>query len=480
MTAAELKASILDLAVRGQLVPQDPKDKPADKPSDIDDPPYELPRNWVWVYLKDIGTIIGGGTPKTNDKASWESATIPWLTPADMRDHVCGKYISHGARNISEHGLRNSSARLMPKDSIVYSSRAPIGYIAITLNELCTNQGFKSVVPNDTRFNDYLYYAIISRKDDIIKRASGTTFKEISGKDFGLTAIPLPPLTEQKRIVAKIEELLPLVEEYGAAQKELEALNADFPAALRESILQDAVQGKLTAEWRRARFEKVERFEKFETARELLDQIAAERAAVGRARPPGAPRKKEKSLPPITDDEKPFEIPDTWSWCRLGEIGKTNIGLTYKPKDIVEDQTAIPVLRANNIQDGRLEYSNLIYVTTDVPPQCVCHVGDLIICARNGSKRLVGKSAIVNKEGMAFGAFMAIFRSPFNEYVKLILNSSLFRKTFDGDTSTSTINQITQNMLRAFPIPLPPLAEQKAIVERVDELLKIVDAMKAQ
>ena len=345
MTAAELKASILDLAVRGQLIPQDPKDKPADKPSDIDDPPYELPRNWVWVYLKDIGTIIGGGTPKTNDKASWENATIPWLTPADMRDHVCGKYISHGARNISEHGLRNSSARLMPKDSIVYSSRAPIGYIAITLNELCTNQGFKSVVPNDTRFNDYLYYAIISRKDDIIKRASGTTFKEISGKDFGLTAIPLPPLAEQKRIVAKIEELMPLVEEYGAAQKELEALNADFPAALRESILQDAVQGKLTAEWRKSH--------RGESAADLLAQIAAEKKRLLATKK----IKKEKPLPPITDDEKPFEIPDTWSWCRLNDLFNF---IDYRGKTPKKIASGIPLVTAKNVRPGYMDYSVMI------------------------------------------------------------------------------------------------------------------------
>ena len=460
MTAAELKASILDLAVRGQLVPQDPKDKPADKPSDIDDPPYELPRNWVWVYLKDIGTIIGGGTPKTNDKASWESATIPWLTPADMRDHVCGKYISHGARNISEHGLRNSSARLMPKDSIVYSSRAPIGYIAITLNELCTNQGFKSVVPNDTRFNDYLYYAIISRKDDIIKRASGTTFKEISGKDFGLTAIPLPPLTEQKRIVAKIEELLPLVEEYGAAQKELEALNADFPAALRESILQDAVQGKLTAEWRRARFEKFGRFEKFETARELLDQIAAERAAVGRARPPVAPRKKEKPLPPITDDEKPFEIPDTWVWCRLCNIiqsvgGRENQVLAKS----VSPNGKFPVVsQGQSLVDGFSDDESK--VVFDVP---VIMFGD-----HTRNVKYVDFPFVIGADGTKF------FKTA--SYPRWLYYWTVFQASQIGARGYGRHWGLLNEVL----VALPPLAEQKAIVERVDELLKIVDAMKAQ
>ena len=468
MTAAELKASILDLAVRGQLVPQDPKDKPVDKPSDIDDPPYELPRNWVWKRLGEVTTNFGQKKPDESfcyiDVGSIDNS-IGMLNPEE--------------RIVEAVNAPSRARKIVKKGAVLYSCVRPYLLNVCVVDrdfsrEVIASTAFAVLNPVAGVFNKYLFHYLRSPVFVAYTKevATGQAYPAISDSKFYDGFIPLPPLAEQKRIVAKIEELLPLVEEYGAAQKELEALNADFPAALRESILQDAVQGKLTAEWRKSH--------RGESAADLLAQIAAERAAVGRARAPAAPRKKEKPLPPITDDEKPFEIPDTWAWCRLGEIGKTNIGLTYKPKDIVEDQTAIPVLRANNIQDGRLEYSNLIYVTTDVPPQCICHVGDLIICARNGSKRLVGKSAIVNKEGMAFGAFMAIFRSPFNEYVKLILNSSLFRKTFDGDTSTSTINQITQNMLRAFPIPLPPLAEQKAIVERVDELLKIVDAMKAQ
>ena len=158
------------------------------------------------MRLETIGSIVSGGTPKTEVKENWENGTIPWLTPADMK-HVKGKYVKCGERFITEQGLNSSSAVLMPENSIVYSSRAPIGYIAITMNSLCTNQGFKSFVSFDSKIVDYIYYVLIGLTDNIISRASGTTFKEISGSEFAKTLIPLPPIKEQKRIVEKIVAL---------------------------------------------------------------------------------------------------------------------------------------------------------------------------------------------------------------------------------------------------------------------------------
>ena len=153
--------------------------------------------------------------------------------------------------------------------------------------------------------------------------------------------------------------------------------------------------------------------------------------------------KKEKELPEVTDEEKEFELPKGWEWVRLGEIGYTNIGLTYSPKDVSSNGT--PVLRSTNIQNGKIDLNDLVYVKGNIPENKMCKRGDILICARNGSKRLVGKCAIINEEEMSFGAFMAIYRSKYNKYINLVLNSELFRNQL-GDSNTVTINQITRDV----------------------------------
>nr|WP_115242324.1 restriction endonuclease subunit S [Canicola haemoglobinophilus] len=179
-----------------------------------DEIPFEIPESWCWVKLNQLGEIVGGGTPKTDNDTNWSNGNIAWITPADMKN-VKGKYISHGERYITLEGLNSSSTRMLSASSIVYSSRAPIGYIAITNNTLCTNQGFKSIDLYNKSIVDYLYYGLIYFTPLIQSRASGTTFKEISGADLGKILIPIPPLSEQKRIVAKIEQLFLSLENLG-------------------------------------------------------------------------------------------------------------------------------------------------------------------------------------------------------------------------------------------------------------------------
>ncbi len=210
------------------------------------------------------------------------------------------------------------------------------------------------------------------------------------------------------------------------------------------------------------------------TVDELLDAIRAEKQALIKA----GKLKVEKPLPPIKAEEIPFAIPNTWKWVRLGEIGETRIGLTYNPTDIAGNGT--PVLRANNIQNGKMIYDDLVYVKRPVPRAKICDKGDILICVRNGSARLVGKTAVVDQEGMSFGAFMSIFRSQFNPYLIYFFASHYFRGAFISDVNTTTINQITQSMLRNVLIPLPPLEVQKAIAERLEKRLADVDAMEAQ
>ena len=168
--------------------------------------PFDLPESWVFARLKHIGEVIGGGTPKTNIDEYWDG-NIPWLTPADLSGYE-DMHISTGARTITELGLKSSSAQMLPQNSILYSSRAPIGYIAIAANPISTNQGFKSVVPYNSTMSPYLYYCLKARTSDIVQRATGTTFKEISGSEMAETIIPLPPINEQQRIFDKVMQLL--------------------------------------------------------------------------------------------------------------------------------------------------------------------------------------------------------------------------------------------------------------------------------
>ena len=182
------------------------KDKPLAAISE-EEIPFAIPDNWVWVRLGEIGQIVGGGTPKTAHSEYWDNGDIPWITPADMRN-LTSKYIERGTRNITKTGLNSSSAQLLPKNSILFSSRAPIGYVAIAQNEMATNQGFKSVAPFKTEMSEYLYFVLLALKPEIEKLGTGTTFKEVSGTTVGNVVIPLPPLTEQQQIVAKLEALL--------------------------------------------------------------------------------------------------------------------------------------------------------------------------------------------------------------------------------------------------------------------------------
>lgn len=171
-----------------------------------------------------------------------------------------------------------------------------------------------------------------------------------------------------------------------------------------------------------------------------------------------------------------LNIPESWAYPTLGQIGSTMIGLTYSPSDI--SNTGVPVLRSGNIQNGKIDFNDLVRVKKEIRPQLMIKDGDILICARNGSKALVGKAAQIKSkiEPMTFGAFMAIYRSEFNGYIEFFLQSSFFREQLEG-VGTATINQITQNNLKQFKIPLPPFNEQKRIVQKITSCFERIEAV---
>ena len=210
--------------------------------------------------------------------------------------------------------------------------------------------------------------------------------------------------------------------------------------ALRSRVLDLAIQGKLT--------------EQLESDGEAFDNN-------GRIK--------------MHSDKNPFHIPDNWKWCRLADISSTNIGLTYHPEDVVEDGTI--VVRSSNIINSKMDYTDLVKVRCSIRENQYLNHNDIVICARNGSKALVGKCAIYEGESgvVSFGAFMAVLRTPFYKYVFYYLLTDAFRRYFHSDDSKQ-INQVTQNILKEAVIPLPPLAEQERIVEKLDVLMKSISA----
>ena len=208
----QAKIQVLNYAIAGKLTHQDPNDEPAEEllkrigktTTTATDTPYEkLPKGWAWCRLGDIGEIIGGGTPSTSIEDYW-NGEISWITPADLSNYS-DKYIAQGKRNITQLGLDNSSAKLIPKGSILFSTRAPIGYVVIADRPLSTNQGFKSLFLSINMSEEFVYYFLLAEKERIKLLASGTTFQELSASAFSKILIPLPPLAEQHRIVQQIE-----------------------------------------------------------------------------------------------------------------------------------------------------------------------------------------------------------------------------------------------------------------------------------
>ena len=326
----------------------------------------------------------------------------------------------------------------------------------------------------------------------------GAAITRVTLKRMSPALVPLPPLAEQHRIVAKIDELMALCDRLEAARADREAardrlaavslvrLNspdadtfraatrfaldalpaltarADQIRQLRQTILNLAVRGKL-----------VPQDLNDEPGPELQARLAAT-YSVGKVE--GRRRGKGPVVAAGLSEEPPYELPSSWVWARMGELGDTNIGLTYSPADVGDE--GYPVLRSNNIQGGRIDLSGLVRVHTCPKVSVMVQQGDMLICARNGSRALVGKAALIEElpEPMAFGAFMAIFRSPINRYLHLFVSSPVFRQVID-EVNTNTINQITQANLRSTLVPLPPLAEQHRIVAKADTLMALCDRL---
>ena len=478
MLADKLRKSVLQSAIQGKLTEQLATD---DKVEDLlqaikeekellikekkikkqkplpeiteDEIPFAIPENWKWVRLGEIGKIIGGGTPKTTNLEYWQNGKIAWITPADMKN-IKGKYISCGKKNITLLGLEKSSAQLLPKGSILFSSRAPIGYVAIAREEVSTNQGFKSIVPFSLNLSLYLYYVLLGMVDIIKKLGTGTTFKEVSGSVVEKILVPLPPLAEQKRIVEKLDNVLANIDELKANEEKLSILQKNFPDKLKKSILQSAIQGKLT-----------EQLATDDNVEDLLKAIKEEKERLIKEKK----IKKQKPLLEITEEEIPFEIPKNWKWVRLGKVIELISGRDLTKDKYNNNYEGIPYITgASNFNNNNLiidrwtDKATSIAVKNDILLTCKGTIGEIIVLKED--KIHIARQIMAIR--LLYGNF---------DYIKWYIISQIDKLKSMGK---SIIPGISREMILNYLIPLPPLAEQKRIVEKLDKLLADIEELK--
>ena len=468
MTPQELKNSILQLAIQGKLVEQRPeegtaqelyaqiqaekqrlikegkikKEKPLPEITE-DEKPFEIPDGWMWVRLGNCGSWGSGATPsRTNPE--YYGGTIPWLKTGDLNDGI----IKEIPEYITELALRKTSVRLNPPGSVLMAMYgATIGKLGILARPATTNQACCACIPYSGIYNKYLFFFLLTSRKSFIKMGEGGAQPNISKEKIVNYPMPLPPLAEQKRIVAKIEELLPLVDHYERAWTKLEDFNRRFPEDMKKSILQQAIQGKL-----------VEQRPEEGTAQELYEQIQIEKQRLIKE----GKLKKEKPLPEITEEEKPFEIPEGWMWVRLGQIFNLQAG-----KNIT----------AANIYDEPSEkHKYLCYGGNGVR-------GYVSSFNREGNFALIGRQgALCGNINIANGQFYATEHAVVVDHYNLtdVLWGARFLKALNLNqyaTATAQPGLAVSNIIKVL-IPLPPLAEQKRIVEKLEELLAMCERLK--
>lgn len=492
MTAQELKNSILQLAVQGKLVPQCKDDEPAseltrqiiERRNQIeknhiktlssiseDEISFEIPESWILLRLGDFCQVYNGNSINATvkqEKYSRQCGGYSFIATKDLGfDHIIdydnGIYIPK-----EETGFKIAIAGSILLCMEGGSAGKKIGILTRDVcfgNKLCC---FTPYVID----SQYLYYYLQSPMffSDFFGSMTGLIGGVGSAKLKNLFC-PIPPLAEQKRIVEKIEELMPLVEAYGKAEEQLSKLNAEFPDKLRKSILQQAVQGKLT-----------ERDPADEPALELLKRIRdTKKKLVTKGEV-----YREKELTSILDDDMPFDLPDSWCWCKLGEITKLitkGSSPSWQGVSYTTQEKGILFVTSENVGVNEMLLEKRKYIEAkfnEMHPASILQKGDLLTNIVGAS---IGRTALFQEEidNANINQAVCIIRlidTTLTQYLLMYLNSStaigfMVNKSVESARANLSLTAVTNLM-----VPLPPLAEQKRIVKRVEELLALCDEMK--
>ena len=527
MTAKDLKNALLQEAVQGKLVPQISSEGNArdlleeirkeklshgldlrleaslainaksgkrkskketalagSNPCDIteDEIPFDIPENWCWCRLSDIGEINRGRSQHRprNDISLYENGTIPFIQTGDVAK--ANGIILEPKIFYNEKGL--SQSKLWKKGTICLTIAANIGDVAVLNFDACFPDsvvGFNGY--EKVSDNKYVMYTLMWYKDLLDKLSHSTAQKNINLEILSKIAFPLPPLAEQKRIVAAIEKFMPLIEEYGKKETELKAINEKVGTLTKKAILQEAVQGKL-----------VPQIASEGNAKDLLEEIKKETLSHGlyfaNAKSGKKKSKKETALAgsnpcDITEEEIPFDIPENWCWCRLGEICN-EIKRGKSPK-YADKSNFLAFAQKCNVKTGGIDLGLALYLDeksitryskTDNLVQ-----GDIVINSTGGGTMgrvgLYETKVPAGIKGVYPDSHVTVIRSIGNInqhylYYVLKLNQPVLEKCGTGSTNQT---ELKPAVLADFVIPLPPLVEQKRIVDAIEKLLPLCEKL---
>ena len=497
MNAQQLKNAILQEAIEGRLVPQDPNDEPASvllarirkekerlvkegklkkkdlevKPISEDEIPFEIPESWEWVRLTDV--IIGTGAGKSPNCEKRPKSGSEWGVITTTAIQYCSflpnenkvlplKFIVNELQIVKDKDLLITRAGPKNRTGIVCVVDKPCDHLILSdktvridyIREYCSPFYLMFALNNPT-IHDSIMSATVGMAESQVN---------ISQSSIQNIVIPLPPLAEQYRIVTKIEELLPKVEEYGKAQDALNKLNAELPERLKKSILQEAIEGRL-----------VPQDPNDEPASVLLDKIRQEKVQLVKA---GKLKKKDLIETPISEDEIPFEIPESWEWCRIKQLYETTSGGTPEKGHPEYYGGKIPWVKVGDLiskyigrTDECITEEGLSHSSAKLFPK-----GTILVAMYCNDA--IGKSSIIDLPMTTNQAICGLFPNKYvyTDYIYYTIqaNRSLLQEKAAGGAQKNINQKIVNDMI----IPLPPLAEQHRIVEKLEQLLGEIDKLK--
>ena len=490
MNAQDLKNSILQLAIQGKLVEQRKeegnakelvekikqekkrliKEKIIKKETALDELtdeeiPFDIPGNWQWVKLGEIVSVNGGKRIPAGRSLTDEDTGYKYIRVADMKN---GSILLDDIKYIPHDIYLKIKNYTISKDDIYITVAGTIGQVGLVPEELdnanLTENADKLVIYFN--FKEFMYYMLSSNfiQYQIKEHTTKVGQPKLAIKRIKELIIPLPPLAEQKRIVAKIEELMPYVDKYDIAYSEVEELNKKFPEDMQKSILQYAIQGKL-----------VEQREEDGKAEDLYKQIQEEKEKLIRE----GKIKKSNPLPEIKEDEIPFDIPENWKWVRLGDLGSYRKGpfgsALTKAIFVPKSENTVKVYEQKNAIQKDVNLGEY-YITREYFESKMkgfeLFPGDIIVsCAGT-----IGETYIMPdqfEQGIINQALMQMKLTPsVNVEYFLLYFDFILKKTARQSSKGSAIKNIPPfEELKSYLVPIPPLAEQKRIIERIEELL---------